>query len=86
VRGPSLVVVTTSNPDDRAALARAACAGETELLITDAAFGETLAAAPALAWAVAFDWLAQRPFGGARVVSRGLDGEIGVVDLLKEPS
>ncbi len=50
----------------------------------DDVLGETLAAAPALAWAVAFDWLAARPQGRACVLSRGLDGELGVVELAKE--
>ncbi len=81
---PSLVVVTASDPDARAALAAAARADATELIVVDSVFGETLAAAPAIAWVVALDWLAARPGGRARVLSRGLDGELGVVDLVKE--
>ena len=81
---PLLVVVTASDPDARAALAAAAQADATEVIVVDSVFGETLAAAPALAWAVALDWLAARPDGRARALSCGLDGELGVVELVKE--
>jgi hypothetical protein len=84
VSGPYLVVVTASDPDARAALARDSAGDATEVLVLEPTLGETLAAAPAVAWTVAFDWLAARPRGQARVVSRGLDGELGVVDLAKE--
>jgi hypothetical protein len=82
-RGPSLVVVTASDPAARASIAADARAQETEIVVVDEVLGETLAAAPALAWAVAFDWLAARPQGRACVLSRGLDGELGVVELAK---
>jgi hypothetical protein len=85
VRGPALVVVSASDPDARAALADAAArADATEIIVVDRLFGETLAAAPAIAWTIALDWLGTRPAGSARVVSRGLDGELGVVELVKE--
>jgi hypothetical protein len=82
-RGPSLTIVTATLPDRRAALA-AAHPDAAGLLVLDPVFGETLAAAPALAWTVALDWLADRPRGHARVVSAGLDDQIGVVELVKE--
>jgi hypothetical protein len=85
VRGPALVVVSASDPDARAALADAAArADATEIIVVDRLFGEMLAAAPAIAWTIALDWLGTRPAGSARVVSRGLDGELGVVELVKE--
>lgn len=83
-RGPSVVVITASDPAARAVIAADAGAQETEIVVLDDVLGETLAAAPALAWAVAFDWLAARPQGRACVLSRGLDGELGVVELTKE--
>jgi hypothetical protein len=51
----------------------------------DDALGETLAAGPALACAVALDWLAARPAGWARVLCREREGEAGVIELAKEP-
>jgi hypothetical protein len=83
-RGPSLLVVTASDPAARAVLAAAARPDEAETVVLDGVLGETLAAAPALAWAVAFDWLAGRRHGQARILSRGRDGELGVVELAKE--
>ena len=82
-RGPSLVVVTASDPAARSVIAADARTQEVEIVVLDSAFGETLAAAPALAWAVAFDWLAARPEGRVCALSRGLDGELGVVELAK---
>jgi len=82
--GPSLAVVTTSDPVARPALADAAAHDGAQVLVMDDVLGETLAAAPALGWAVAFDWLTARPHGRARIVSRGLDGEIGIVELARE--
>jgi hypothetical protein len=79
---PGLAVVSASDRDVRAALALAARPGAETLVLEDA-LGETLAAAPAIAWTVALDWLAARPQGRARVLSRGPDGELGVVDLAK---
>lgn len=52
----------------------------------DAALGHTLAAAPALAWVVAFDLLAARPRGRVRIETTGLDGATAVVELAKEPA
>jgi hypothetical protein len=83
-RSPSLAVVTASDPEARAALVAAAQADATEVIVVDGVLGETLAAGPAIAWAVALDWLAARPGGSARALSCGLDGELGVVELVKE--
>ena len=83
-RGPALAVVTASDPDARRAIAAASRADATEVVVIDDVLGETLAAAPALAWAVAFDWLTARPGGHARIVSRGPDGEVGIVELAGE--
>jgi hypothetical protein len=85
-RGPSLVVVTASDPAARSVIAADARAQEAEIVVLDSVLGETLAAAPALAWAVAFDWLAARPQGRVCALSRGLDGELGVVELAKGPA
>jgi len=52
----------------------------------DAAFGHTLAAAPALAWMVALDLLAARAAGRVRVETTGLDGVTAVIELGKEPA
>jgi uncharacterized protein YgbK (DUF1537 family) len=49
-----------------------------------ALFGEALAAAPALAWVLALDWLANRAQGRAVVLTAGIDGALGVVSFAKE--
>jgi 3-oxoacyl-(acyl-carrier-protein) synthase len=52
----------------------------------DVALGQTLAAAPALAWAVALDLLRSRPRGRVCVQTTGLDGTTAVVEFVKEPA
>jgi len=51
------------------------------LLDLSTALGESLAASPALAWTVALDLLVSEAFGRVLVVSRGLDGDLGVVAI-----
>jgi hypothetical protein len=81
---PSLSVVSASDPAARAALAAAEEGAAAEVVVLEDVFGEMLAASPAIAWAVALDWLATRRQGRARVLSRGVDGEVGVVELARE--
>jgi hypothetical protein len=47
--------------------------------------GEALAATPALAWAAAIDRLASGDARRVLVVSAGVDGDVGVVTLAREP-
>lgn len=72
------VVLAAWGPPARAALARAV-AGQGRVLDLTAAAGETGAAAPALAWAVAVDRIVTGAAGRVLVVSAGIDGDLGVV-------
>jgi hypothetical protein len=78
------VVLCPWGPPAGAALAEAAARTGAEILDAGAALGEALAAAPALGWAVACDWLSQpgRQRGRAIVLSAGIDGELGVVEMV----
>jgi len=88
---PRAIVLSAWGRPARAALAEAAAAADpaAEILDAGAALGESLAAAPALGWAVACDWLAERgrarEGGSALALSAGIDGELGVVELAAGP-
>ncbi len=83
-RDVSMSIVSAADPQARAELLAVERDGAAQVLVLEDAFGELLAAGPAVAWAVAWDWLSARPAGRARVVSRGLDGELALVELVKE--
>jgi 3-oxoacyl-[acyl-carrier-protein] synthase II len=84
--GPDAIVLCPWGEPARAALVAAAAraaAPDTEILDAGAALGESLAAAPALGWAVARDWLDEprHERGRVLVLSAGIDGELGLVEL-----
>jgi len=84
-RASALVLCPWGAPA-RAALRAAAArqAPGAEILDAGAVLGESLAAAPALGWALARDWLDEPGHAGGRalVLSAGIDGELGVVEML----
>jgi hypothetical protein len=51
------------------------------VLDATSAFGESLAAGPALAWVVALDLLAAERLGRVLVLSAGIDGDVGTVTI-----
>jgi len=82
---PAALVICPWGAPARTALA-AAAAGEMigwEILDASVVLGEALAAAPALGWAVAFDWLSETGHEqeSVLVLSAGIDGELGIVEL-----
>jgi hypothetical protein len=75
------VILAPWGPPARDALLSFAAAslGGRPVLDATRAFGESLAASPALAWAMALDLLADDRLGRVLVLSAGLDGDVGVV-------
>jgi len=85
-RRPAALVICPWGAPARAALAAAAEREMTggEILDASVVLGDALAAAPALGWAVALDWLSGTGHEQESVVvlSAGIDGELGVVELI----
>jgi hypothetical protein len=84
-RRPAALVICPWGAPVRTALAAAAEREMTgrEILDASVVLGDALAAAPALGWAVAHDWLSETGHEqeSAVVLSAGIDGELGVVEL-----
>jgi hypothetical protein len=84
-RRPAALVICPWGAPARAALAAAAAREMIgrEMLDASVVLGDALAAGPALGWAVALDWLSETGHEQESVVvlSAGIDGELGVVEL-----
>jgi hypothetical protein len=93
-RSPRAIVICACEPAVGAALTAAtATAVEVrgaEILDAAAVLGESLAAAPALGWVIACDWLREhereREPARAIVLSAGIDGDLGVAELVAGPA
>ena len=82
-RRPAALVICPWGAPARAALAAEREMTGREILDASVVLGEALAAAPALGWAVALDWLSETGHeqGSVLVLSAGIDGELGIVEL-----
>jgi hypothetical protein len=78
---PVAVILAGWGPPALASLRAGLADRRVEVIDAAARFGETLAAAPALAWSLALGWLAARPRGRAVILSAGIDGALGVVSV-----
>ncbi len=81
--GVDAVIVAPWGPPARESIAAFADAVLPGCPVLDVSMvlGESLAASPALAWAVALDLLASEQLARVVVVSHGLDGDVGIVAL-----